>query len=91
MNADGNISHYYPDFIVKTRDKDLFIVETKGLEDPDVPLKMARLKNWCEDINASLKNVRFEYVFVDEEDFNTYKPDSFSSLVNNFRKYKERS
>lgn len=91
VNDDGNISNYYPDFIVKTSDKDLFIVETKGLEDPDVPLKMARLKKWCEDINTSQKNVRFDYVFVDEEDFNTYKPDSFSSLVNNFRKYKERS
>lgn len=89
VNDDGNISNYYPDFIVKTSDKDLFIVETKGLEDPDVPLKMARLEKWCEDINASQKNVRFDYVFVDEEDFNTYKPDSFSSLINNFRKYKD--
>ena len=89
VNADGNISNYYPDFIVKTSDKDLFIVETKGLEDPDVPLKMARLKKWCEDINASQKKVCFDYVFVDEEDFNKYKPDSFSSLINNFRKYKD--
>lgn len=89
VNADGNISNYYPDFIVKTSDKDLFIVETKGLEDPDVPLKMARLKKWCEDINASQKNVRFDYVFVDEEDFNAYKPDLFSRLISNFRKYKD--
>jgi len=89
VNEDGNISNYYPDFVVKTGDKDLFIVETKGIEDPDVPLKMARLKKWCEDINASQKKVRFDYVFVDEEDFNKYKPDSFSSLINNFRKYKD--
>jgi len=89
VNEDGNISNYYPDFMVKTGDKDLFIVETKGLEDPDVPLKMARLKKWCEDINASQKKVCFDYVFVDEEDFNKYKPDSFSSLINNFRKYKD--
>ena len=89
VNEDGNISNYYPDFVVKTGDKDLFIVETKGIEDPDVPLKMARLKKWCEDINASQKKVCFDYVFVDEEDFNKYKPDSFSSLVNNFKKYKD--
>ncbi|MBE7545822.1 hypothetical protein KsCSTR_44070 [Candidatus Kuenenia stuttgartiensis] len=49
---------------------------------------MARLKKWCEDINASQKKARFDYVFVDEEDFKKYKPDSFSSLINNFRKYK---
>jgi type III restriction enzyme len=89
VNADGNISNYYPDFIVKVSDKDLFIVETKGIEDPDVPLKMARLKKWCEDINASQNKARFDYVFVDEEDFKKYKPDSFSSLIKNFRKYKD--
>ena len=89
VNKDGNVSHYYPDFIVKAGAKDLFIVETKGLEEPDVPLKMARLKKWCEDVNAFQKKLHFDFVFVDEEDFNKYKPDSFSSLASNFRKYKD--
>jgi type III restriction enzyme len=89
VNADGNISRYYPDFIVKTGANDIFIVETKGLEYLDVPLKMVRLKKWCEDINTSRKNLHFDYVFVDEEDFSKYKPDSFSSLVSNFRRYKD--
>ncbi len=89
VNKDGNVSHYYPDFIVKTSDRDLFVVETKGLEDPDVPLKMARLKKWCEDVNATQKKLRCDFLFVDEEDFERYKPDSFSGLVSNFRKYKD--
>ena len=89
VNADGNISNYYPDFIVKTDPKSMYIVETKGLEDLDVPLKMARLKKWCKDINQSQKKVSFDFVFVDEEDFNKYKPDSFSGLVSNFGKYKD--
>ncbi len=89
VNADGNISNYYPDFIVKTDDKHIYIIETKGLEDLDVPLKTARLKKWCEDINNSQKKVTYDFVFVDEEDFNNYKPDSFESLVRNFRKYKD--
>lgn len=63
------------------------IVETKGLEELDVPLKVARLKKWCEDINASQKKVKYDFVFVDQEDFERYKPDTFSSLVKNFRKY----
>jgi type III restriction enzyme len=88
VNSDGNISNYYPDFIVKTNDKELFIAETKGIEDLDVPLKMARLGKWCKDVNASQKNIRFDFVFVDEEDFKKYNPDSFASLANNFRKYK---
>jgi len=89
VNADGNISNYYPDFIVKTDDKHIFIIETKGLEDLDVPLKIERLKKWCEDINKAQKKVIFDFVFVDEEDFDQYKPGSFESLVKNFRKYKD--
>jgi len=30
VNADGNISNYYPDFFVKLSDKHIYIVETKG-------------------------------------------------------------
>ncbi len=89
VNADGNISNYYPDFIVKTSPKEIWVVETKGLEDLDVPLKMERLKQWCEDSNAAQNKIRFDYVFVEEEEFEKYAPKSFGELVNNFRKYKE--
>ncbi len=88
IKADGNISNYYPDFIVKTSPNQLWIIETKGLEDLDVPLKMERLKQWCHDINTAQQNHHFDYVFVDESDFESYKPDSFSGLVTMFRKYK---
>ena len=88
VNADGNISNYYPDFIVKTSPKDIYIVETKGLEDLDVPLKMERLKKWCEDINAVQNKIHFDYVFVEQEEFEKYAPKSFDELVRNFRKYK---
>jgi type III restriction enzyme len=89
VNADGNISLYYPDFIAKTNDKKIFIVETKGLEDLDVPLKMARLKKWQDDINAAQKNVIFDFVFVEEEEFNKYTPQNFTDLLTNFTKYKD--
>jgi type III restriction enzyme len=88
VNAEGNISNYYPDFIVKTSLKDIFIVETKGLEDLDVPLKMDRLKKWCEDVNVTQNKIRFDYVFVEEDEFERYAPKSFGELINNFRKYK---
>lgn len=90
VNADGNISNYYPDFIVKTSPKDICIVETKGLEDWDIPLKMERLKKWCEDINAVQNKIRFDYVFVEEEEFEKYAPKSFKEIIDNFRKYKEQ-
>jgi type III restriction enzyme len=88
VKADGNISNYYPDFIVKVSEKEIYIVETKGREDLDVPLKIERLKQWCNDINDIQSDVRFGFVYVDEESFNRYRPKSFRSLVESFREYK---
>jgi type III restriction enzyme len=45
VNHEGNIANYIPDFIVKLSDQRIFIIETKGLEDLDVSLKMERLAN----------------------------------------------
>jgi len=90
VNADGDISNYYPDFMVKLSDKRLVIVETKGQEDLDVPLKMARLRQWCEDINRVQSNVTYDFVYVNEESFEKYKPTSFRQLVAGFREYKEK-
>ena len=44
VKADGDISNYVPDFIVKTTDDRIVIVETKGQEELDLPRKMARLR-----------------------------------------------
>jgi len=88
VNADGNISNYYPDFIVKLADGRVVVVETKGQEDLDVPLKMARLWQWCEDINRIQKDVTYDFVYVDEKGFEKYKPNSFRQLMDGFTKYK---
>lgn len=88
VNADGDISNYYPDFFVKISDKQVYIVETKGLEDLDVPLKMFRLKQWCEDINRVQQKIKYDFVFVDQESFERYEPKSFKQLLDNFREYK---
>ena len=89
VNADGNISNYYPDFVVKHSEKEIYVIETKGLEDLDVPLKMERLKQWCVDINKAQSSVRYDYVFVDEDNFNKYHPKSLKELVSGFREYKQ--
>ncbi len=88
VNSDGDISNYYPDFFVKVSSKEVFIIETKGQEDLDVPLKMERLKQWCEDINKVQNKMKYDYVFVDQENFEKYKPNSFEQLVKTFREYK---
>jgi type III restriction enzyme len=91
VNADGDISNYYPDFLVKLSSKRIFIVETKGLEDLDVPLKMQRLRQWCEDINRVQADVVYDFVYADQESFERYKPVSFRQLVDGFREYKEKN
>lgn len=65
----------------------LYDVETKGQEDLDVPLKMARLRQWCEDINRVQQRVKYSFVFVDQENFEKYKPVSFKTLMAGFREY----
>ena len=89
INADGDISNYYPDFIVKTGNDNIFIVETKGQEDLDVPLKMQRLRQWCKDINRVQSDNTYDFVYVDEANFKSYRPSSFSDLVGGFTEYKE--
>ena len=89
VNADGDISNYYPDFLVKTSEKRVFIVETKGREDLDVPLKMQRLAQWCGDINGIQSDLIYDFVYVDEESFEAYKPTSFQQLIDGFKEYKE--
>ena len=87
VNADGDISNYYPDFIVKLTDGRIVIIETKGQEDLDVPLKMERLKQWCQDINQ-LSTVKYDFVFVDQQSFEHYRPNSFKQLMQGFTQYK---
>lgn len=87
VNADGDISDYYPDFIVKLVDGRIVIVETKGQVDLDVPPKMKRLRQWCEDINKVQSDREYDYLFVDDESFGKYRPKTFQDLLASFRQY----
>lgn len=88
VNADGDISNYYPDFIVKLTDGSVIIVETKGREDLDVPHKMQRLSQWCKDVNKISSDVIYDFVYVDEESFRVYQPRTFQQLLDGFTEYK---
>jgi len=91
VNADGDISNYYPDFVVKLSDGRIVIAETKGQEDLDVPLKMRRLRQWVADINAKEPGVVYDFVYVDQESFDKYAPKSFAALLSGFREYKDEA
>ena len=87
VKTDGDISNYYPDFIVKLADERVIVVETKGREDLDVAPKMRRLRQWCEDVNSVQGDTDYGYVYVDEESFRTYQPKTFQQLLDGFKHY----
>ncbi len=88
VGPDGDISSYYPDFLVKLTGNRVAVVEAKGQEEVNVPLKMRRLRQWCEDVNRAQSNVRWDFVFVDEESFERFHPTTFQQLLDGFREYK---
>ena len=88
VNAKGDISNYYPDFIVKLSNGRVVIVETKGQEDLDVPPKMERLQQWCEDVNRVQTKTKYDFVFVDDVGFAKYNPKTFDAVLTGFRDHK---
>ncbi len=89
VKADGELSNYTPDFVVRTTNGAVWIVETKGREELDVPQKMARLRQWCADATAAEGGTRYGFVYVDQDGFGKHPPATFGSLVAAFREYQE--
>jgi type III restriction enzyme len=87
-NADGSISDYYPDFIVKVSPKEYYVVETKGREDLDDVEKIKRLEQWCEDVNANQKNMKYQMLYIKQEDWEGLgqKPRNFGEVVRGWNK-----
>lgn len=89
VKADGDLSTYTPDFLVRTTDGVVWIVETKGRAELDLPQKMARLRQWCADATAAEENgQRYEYVFVDQTGFEKHPPTTLAALAASFTDYK---
>ncbi len=68
----GNISTYFPDFLVKKNDKEIFIVETKGREDLDDVRKIKRLAQWCKDVNNLQLQFVYKTLYIKQEDWDKY-------------------
>jgi len=87
QREDGNIHDYYPDFIVKQDERDVYIVETKGREDFDDRRKIERLKIWCADVNTDQDRFVYHPVYVKQEEWDKYKGDikTFGDVIKVFR------
>ena len=75
----GGIRYYYPDFIVRTTDGDNFLVETKGWEDVEVPIKDDRARKWCHDV-TNLTGEPWYYVKVPKIVFDGTTAATFDGL-----------
>lgn len=90
VKSDGDLSNYTPDFTVRTTDRKIWIVETKGRAELDLPQKMARLKQWCADATAAGENrQQYDFVFVDEIGFEKHAPKTFAALAAAFREFRD--
>ncbi len=69
VNAEGNIAQYYPDFFVRCTNGKIYIVETKGEVDENVPLKRERLMQWTQDINTLGARNEFSTLYVPQSIF----------------------
>jgi type III restriction enzyme len=83
--AEGGIANYYPDFLVKETESGMWVIETKGREDLEDPLKWGRLVQWCEDASAKVVNRNFRPLFVRQEHWEKYRPKNFRELCSVFQ------
>jgi type III restriction enzyme len=92
VRADGDLSNYTPDFLVRTTAGTVYVVETKGREEIDLPQKMKRLKEWCADATVASQAERgpeYRHLFVDQAGFEKHTPRDFAGLVKTFREAQE--
>jgi type III restriction enzyme len=90
VKADGDFSNYTPVFIVRTTDGAVWIVETKGREEIDVPQKMARLRQWCADATTASESedaTNYRFAFVDQNGFEQHPQATMAGLAASFREY----
>ena len=90
VKADGDLSTYTPDFIVRTADGTVWIVETKGRAELDLPKKMTRLRQWCADATAASQAERgpdYRFVYVDQEGYERNPSQTFAALAASFTDY----
>ena len=78
--------------MARTHDGTVWIVETKGREELDLPQKMVRLRQWCEDATAASQTdagPAYRFVYVDQESFERNSPNSLAALATAFTEYQQ--
>ena len=92
VRADGDLSTYTPDFLVKDTNGKVWIIETKGREEIDLPAKMARLRQWCQDATEASwaeGGPEYGFVYVDQRGFEHNPPADLAGLMVAFSDFQE--
>ena len=86
VNSEGGISYYYPDFVVKLSENEHWIVETKGLENFNDPLKIDRLSKWCVDASEQTGK-KWDYLYIQQEKWDKIEetPNEFRTIIDLFK------
>jgi type III restriction enzyme len=90
VKADGDLSNYVTDFFVKTTDGTVWVVETKGRVELDLPQKMSRLRQWCTDATSASQaegGPAYRFVYVDQQGYERNPPKIFAGLAASFTEY----
>lgn len=84
LNRKGSQSLYYPDFVAEQQldngEKVNWIIETKGYEDENVPLKDAEAKNWCKKA-TEFTDETWKFIKVPDVVFRRLNPITFKDLL----------
>jgi type III restriction enzyme len=79
LTAEGRRALYTPDFLIRTKNGDHVLAETKGRADRDVSGKARGAVEWCK--AASTKKVKWEYLYVPQAIFESFGGDSVGELA----------
>jgi type III restriction enzyme len=78
--ANGDrLAFYTPDFFIRTIDNHYYLVETKGREDRDVPMKAKAAIAWCE--AASTETLQWQYLYIPQGVFERMAGDTVAELA----------
>jgi len=78
LSSSGGLRYYRPDFVIRTP-QGMYVVETKGLEDLEVPRKDQRMIQWCRDATV-FTGEEWRYVKVAGALFDSHRWDSIAEL-----------
>jgi type III restriction enzyme len=79
LQAGGRLAFYTPDFFIRSKVGNHFLVETKGREDRDVPRKARAAIAWCQ--AASNANSVWEYLYVPQGVFERLEGNTVAELA----------